>query len=214
MFGGTFDPIHNAHLQVALEVFEGLSLGQLRFVPNARPPHRDTPGASSDERLRLLQIAIADQPGFAVDDRELRRDGPSYMIDTLSSLRAEHRDTPLCLIVGQDAFLGLPEWHRWQQLCDFAHLLVLSRPGYRIDGDPELTALSAARRTTDPLQLHQRDAGCILFYPVTPLTLSATRVRALLAAGRSPRYLLPADVLDEIHRQRLYQGSAADVGNG
>ena len=129
VLGGTFDPIHHGHLRPALEVLEALGLAELRFVPCRIPAHRATPSVSAEQRLDLVRLATAEQAGFVADDRELRRPGPSYMIDTLASLRTEFGDTPLVLIVGSDAFRELHTWRRWRELTDLAHIAIMRRPG-------------------------------------------------------------------------------------
>jgi nicotinate-nucleotide adenylyltransferase len=206
IFGGTFDPIHHAHLRVALDVLECLPLAQVRFVPSHQPPHRGVPGAGSAQRLAMLEEALAGQPGFVIDDRELRRAGPSYMIDTLASLRAQYAQIPLALLLGWDAFCDFASWWRWQEIPQYAHLIVLARPGYEQRPLPEAIAeLLRARALRDPNALCARPAGAILLQPVTQLAISATLIRTLLAQGRSPRYLVPEAVYNYIQEHRLYR---------
>jgi nicotinate-nucleotide adenylyltransferase len=205
ILGGTFDPVHYGHLRCALEVQQDCGLEQVRFMPCGQPPHRRPPAADAARRLAMLEAATCDHPGFRVDTRELRRDGPSYTVDTLLSLREELPDAPLCLLLGMDAFLGLPSWSRWERLIELAHLIVMCRPG----ADPALAAaplreLLQARRVESPRELRQQPAGAILLQPVTQLDISASRIRDLIARGRSVRYLLPDRVLDHIRRERLY----------
>src|SRR5690606_32888062 len=130
IFGGTFDPIHYGHLRTALELKHVLDLAVVHFVPCANPPHRATPMTDGALRMRLVQAAIADEPGFVADDRELERAGLSYTVDTLFSLRAEFKARPICLLLGMDAFVSLPQWHRWNELLDLAHIVVAHRPGW------------------------------------------------------------------------------------
>ena len=206
ILGGTFDPIHYGHLRPALEMLETLQLAEVRFIPCRIPAHRATPLITAEQRLELVQRAIADQPGFVADDRELRRDGPSYMVDTLASLRDDlGDDIPLCLILGADAFRGLPSWHRWQQLSELAHIVVMQRPGALSSLPPVLEEFIAQRLIEDVVALRQNPAGSILFQLVTQLHISATQIRALLAHGQSPRYLLPEAALAYIHDRALYR---------
>lgn len=191
IFGGTFDPIHFGHLRTAFELLQRLRLAQMRIIPAGDPPHRDAPLVSAEMRLELVRAAIADQPGFVLDDREVRRRGPSYSVLTLSELRAEHPQRPLCLAVGMDAFLGLPQWHRWQELFELAHVIVAHRPGWRAPDAGELGRLMAERGTHDVDTLHGTPAGRIMVLPVTQLEISSTELRAILADGRDPRYLIP-----------------------
>jgi nicotinate-nucleotide adenylyltransferase len=191
IFGGTFDPIHYGHLRTAFELLQALRLGEVRFVPAGQPPHRGAPLCDARRRLEMVQAAVADQPGFAVDDRELRRDGPSYTVTTLRELRADEPERSLCLIVGMDAFLGLPRWHEWREILALAHLVVAHRPGWSAPSDGLLAELLAERGAVDGRQLHDAPAGRIHVRAVTPLEISSTELRDLIVAGRDPRYLLP-----------------------
>lgn len=206
VLGGTFDPIHDGHLRPALELLETLELAEVRFVPCRIPAHRGAPQVTAEQRLTLVRLATVGQPGFVTDDRELQREGPSYMVDTLTSLRDElGADTPLCLILGSDAFRELHTWRRWEVLSDLAHLVVMERPGILQPLPPLLEAFAAPRTIEGAVELRRRPAGGILFQPVTQLAISATQIRALLARGRSPRYLLPEAVLAHIHDRALYR---------
>ena len=206
ILGGTFDPIHYGHLRPALDLLEELELAEIRFVPCRIPAHRGTPLITAAQRLALVQLATVGQPGFVADDRELRREGLSYMFDTLASLREDFGDeTPLCLIVGTDAFRELHTWHRWQELPKLAHIVVMQRPGLLKPLVPVLEAFTTPRVVYDRFALRRKPAGGILFQPVTQLSISATWIRALLARGQSPRYLLPEAVLASIHAQALYR---------
>lgn len=210
LLGGTFDPIHYGHLRIALEVKEALDLAEVRFIPCRQPAHRERPAATPEQRVALLRLGLADTPGFAVDCRELERPGPSYMVDTLASLRAEVGDTPLCLILGRDAFLGLPGWHRWQELTDYAHLAVVQRSPAGTAAQPreatgdELFDTWLTRHHRAPEQLRTSPAGGLCFLETTLLDISASLIRGLLRAGRDPRYLLPEAVLASIRRTGLY----------
>jgi nicotinate-nucleotide adenylyltransferase len=214
ILGGTFDPIHYAHLRLAEELAERLALAQVRFVPARVPPHRAAPNVTAGHRLEMARLAVAGNPRFVLDDRECQREGPSYSVDTLRTLRVELGETqPFCLLMGVDAYLGLATWSRWRQLYDLAHLVVAHRPGFSLDlaSMPEaLAAQTSARLTLDLGALRGRPAGCVLQVDVPPLAISATAIRAMLATGRSARYLLPDAVLDYIGRNRLYKDLDAD----
>lgn len=205
LLGGTFDPVHHGHLRIALEVLEQQRLAELRLLPCRQPPHRDVPVASPAQRLAMLEQAVAGQAGFRVDDRELHRAGPSYTVDTLLSLRTELPATPLCLLIGQDAFAELHRWDRWRQLFELAHLIVLARPGADLGLAAVLRAQLERRQLRAGSQLRQTLAGGILFQDVTQLQISATHIRQLLASGRSPRYLLPEAVHAYIRNHGLYR---------
>lgn len=204
IFGGTFDPIHFGHLRTAFELLDALRLGEMRFVPAGSPPHRDTPLADAAFRLSLVEAAIADQPGFVLDDREVRRTGPSYMVLTLRELRAEFPARPLCLALGMDAFLGLPQWYEWRELIELAHLVVAHRPGWRVPADGPLGELLGTRRTDRIDDLHESPAGRIFVQSVTQLEISSTELRNLLAAGQDPRYLVPEAVRQVLRSSGCY----------
>lgn len=207
LLGGTFDPIHIGHLRAALEVAEQFALDELRLIPSARPPHRGTPQVSAQARLDMVRLAVADVPPLNVDDRELWRDRPSWTIDTLESLRAElGAEVQLLLLVGWDAFCGLPTWHRWQELLDHCHILVLQRPDAGSEAPEALRNLLAARSVADPQAL-KGPAGQIAFVWQMPLAISATQVRERLGSGRSIRFLVPDAVLAYIHAHGLYRAA-------
>ena len=209
ILGGTFDPIHVGHLRAALEAAEAFG-AIVRLLPAPVPPHRPQPWASAADRLAMLKLAVDGQPQLLADDRELRRAGPSYSVDTLGELRTElGADTPLMMLVGADAFADLPSWMRWRELFELAHVVVLTRPGAvgRTAWSAELTALARSRETTATGALLAAAHGSLLCLPVTPLAISATAVRAALQAGRSLRWLVPEPVLDYIEQHRLYRAT-------
>lgn len=209
ILGGTFDPIHYAHLRLAEEMADALALDQVRLVPASVPPHRATPRVTAADRLAMTRLACAGNPRFVVDDRECRRQGPSYTMDTLLELRAElGSERPVCLLMGVDAFLGLPTWSRWESLFGLAHIVIAHRPGFPVDPagmPPTLARQLETRGATTLAQLHAAGAGLVWLQPITALDISATAIRAAIREGRSPRYLLPDSVLDYIHLNTLYK---------
>ena len=207
IFGGTFDPIHIGHLRAAWEASEALG-AEVRIVPAKIPPHRPQPVASATERAAMLRAALAGQDRLALDLRELEREGPSYTFDTLTSLRAEIGDRrPLVVLIGADAFAGLSEWHRWRELFELAHMCVLTRPAQIPAMPSELAAEVASRTVGDIAGLRDSPVGCVLNMVVSALGISATRIRALLANGREPRWLVPQAVLDDPALLRPYRQS-------
>jgi len=210
VYGGTFDPVHFGHLRAALEVYQGLGLHEMRLLPCYQPPHRAPPVADARARLTMLRSAVGtDTRGLVVDNREMRREGVSYMVDTLTSLRTELGDEPLCLVLGADAFLQLHHWHRWEEIISLAHLLVTHRPGWTLAADapnldPALARLWRDCHADDVAELAAAPAGRILQFTITQLDISATRIRAMVARGESPRFLLPEKVWNLIRLQGLY----------
>jgi nicotinate-nucleotide adenylyltransferase len=204
IFGGTFEPIHFGHLRTAFELLQSLRLSEMRFMPAGNPPHREVTIASAEQRLEMVQAATQGQPGFVVDDREIRREGLSYSVDTMRTLRADFPERALCLIVGMDAFLGLPKWHQWRELLELAHLVVAHRPGWRAPSMGPLGELLVDRGTGRINDLHEARAGCIYIHAVTQLEISSTEVRKLIAAGRDPRYLMPDAVRAIIEKTGCY----------
>jgi nicotinate-nucleotide adenylyltransferase len=207
IFGGTFDPVHYGHLRTAFELLSALRLQEMRFVPAGDPPHRATPLATAELRLEFVREATGDQPGFLVDARELRRQGPSYSVLTLTELRTEYPGTPLCLCIGMDAFLGLPQWHRWQEIIGLAHIVVAHRPGWQVPRDGPLGELLASCATASSDDLHATPAGRIYIHAVTQLEISSSGLRELLAAGHDPRYLVPDAVCARIRETGCYLSS-------
>jgi nicotinate-nucleotide adenylyltransferase len=196
ILGGTFDPVHYGHLRPALEVMESLGLDQMRFIPNSIPPHREQPWLDSQQRLQLLQLAIGDQPGFELDQRELERTGHSYMVDTLASLQDDFPGTPLCLVLGMDAFMGLKDWHQWQRIPGLCHLVVTTRPGAVLEQAFLQDIPAELVNSADELGLKAH--GRILLKSVTQLDISASQIRQALKQGRSARYLMPDAVYDKL----------------
>lgn len=204
IFGGTFDPIHNGHLRSALEVKEQFGLQEIRLVPCALPAHRQQPWVDGEKRLQMLKLALANRPGMQVDARELQRTGPSYMVDTLQSIRDELIDfaTPLLLFIGMDAFKLLTSWHQWQNLFKLAHIVVLTRPGTdKID----LTVFFSGRMASSMICLKNQPGGKLFFHKVTQLDISATQIRNIIAENRKPDFLLPDEVIEYINQNKLYQ---------
>jgi nicotinate-nucleotide adenylyltransferase len=204
IFGGTFDPIHYGHLRTAFELMQALRLGELRFMPAGNPPHREGAIASAEQRLAMVEAAIADQPGFVVDDREIRRTGLSYSVDTMRSLREEFPNRSICMIVGMDQFLVLPTWHQWRDLLQMVHLIVAHRPGWRAPTMGPLGELLVDRGTGSVNDLHSASAGRIYIHAVTQLEISSTEVRNLIAHKRDPRYLMPDAVRAIIAQSACY----------
>jgi len=207
IFGGSFDPIHFGHLRPALEILEALSLDSMHFIPSGQPPHRGAPAASAETRLAMLKAAVAGEPRFQVDERELRRAAPSYTFDTLTELRRERGHDRLVLVLGLDAFLGFTGWHRWQEILELAHLVIAHRPGSALDGQVshgEIAMLVQEREVDDVQALMDREAGRIMLQPVTQLEISSSQIRQTAARGGDLRFLVPDPVRALIQDSNCY----------
>jgi nicotinate-nucleotide adenylyltransferase len=204
IFGGTFDPIHYGHLRTAFELKQLLALEEVRFVPCGDPPHRGAPMTDGALRLRMVEAAIRGVPGFVADDRELRRAGLSYTVDTLASFRADNPRCPLCLLLGMDAFLLLTTWHRWAELLGLAHIVVAHRPGWEAPTTGALGELLVQRRTSTAADLAASAAGRVHVLAVTQLEISSTDLRASIRAGLDPQFLMPEGVRNIILETECY----------
>lgn len=210
LYGGTFDPVHNGHLAIAREAWRRLG-SPVRMMPVADPPHRSAPGASADERVAMLELAVASEPGLEVDRRELERAGASYTVDTLRALRAQQPDVPVALLLGGDSFLSLPGWKDWQELFRLAHFVVADRPGDDTALDPLAGPLAnevQGRWAAGPGELRLTPWGRVLRLGQPLHDVSATDLRARIAEGRPWRHLLPAPVADLIQSRGLYHDAA------
>lgn len=202
--GGTFDPIHMGHLRMALELYETLDLAKVHIIPTHQPMYRKAPVASPEHRLAMVKCAVADEPALFADDREILRNGPTYTVDTLLEMRKEMPDVPLCILLGIDAFLGLPSWHRWKEILDLAHIIVAHRPHYQLPPAGIITDLLKEHLQREISYIHENLAGGILLRPITALEISATDIRKQIAMGRNPRYLLPDSVYEYIKHNGIY----------
>ena len=204
ILGGTFDPIHFGHLRMALELYAALDLARVHIVPCNRPVHRKTPIASPHARLAMIEAAIVNEPALVADAREIKRNRPSYTIDTVLEMRKEMPDTPLCLLVGIDAFLGFLSWNRWEEILQHAHIIVAHRPHYKLPNEGKLAHLIESHLQREKTFLHENMAGGILLHPITSLEISATDIRKQIAMGANPRYLLPDSVYNYIKQNDTY----------
>ena len=206
ILGGTFDPIHMGHLRLAIEAHENLSLEKVHIIPCFQPVHRTPPTASETARFKMVQAAILTEPALFADPREIARRNPSYMIDTLLELRAEKPHTPLCLLLGVDAFLNFHTWHRFKEILDIAHLVIAHRPFFQPPAEGVIAEIIKERVCAEVASLHQRLGGALFFLPIPLLDISSTILRAHIAAGKNVRYLLPEKVYEYILEKKCYGG--------
>jgi len=204
IFGGTFDPVHHGHLRTAYELKQTFDIERIHFIPASQPPHRSQPEASVELRLKMLEAAVGGEPGCIVDRREIDRDGMSYSIDTARSLREDYPRHALCLLLGMDAFLGLPAWHQWEDLFGLVNVIVARRPGAELPGAGELGRLLEARRIEPDADTVWHASGQIIIHEVTQLEISATELRNSIRHGVAPKYLVPDAVWDVIQSSGCY----------
>jgi len=204
IFGGTFDPVHYGHLRCAEESRCKLGLENMYLLPAGTPPHRNMPRTSTQQRLDMLHLSLAEFPSLSIDDREIRRSGPSYMVETLQELRAEFPQKPLLLLVGQDAANYLHSWHDWEQLFELAHLVTFPRPGAKPEYRQDLARQIERRSCPDLQSLLSSEVGGVLHLELELIDISATAIQSIIRLGRSPRAMVPELVLDYINENRLY----------
>ena len=202
VFGGTFDPIHCGHLRTVSEVRVQLGLSRVLIIPVNIPPHRSTPMAASRHRISMIQLAIEQMPQLECDDREIRRGGTSYTVLTVKELRQEFGKIPLCLILGLDSFLDLPNWYRWSELLDYVHIIVMRRPGWELP--PSLPDWWSNAVEENPLDLEKKPCGNVYCMPVPPVDITSTVIRNQLSFNSHINNALPSSVLGYIRRNKLY----------
>jgi nicotinate-nucleotide adenylyltransferase len=205
LFGGTFDPVHFGHLRPGWEVREQLSIDDFRWLPAGQPAHRAGAVTAAHHRLAMLRLAVEGLDAFRIDERELQRPGPSYMVDSLREIRAESGERPVLLIIGQDSAASLDTWHRWRTLFDLAHIVIMQRPGQPDAESGAVRQALAERSAREASALRAVAAGLVYRVRVSQLAVSSSAIRKLVRAGRSPRFLLPDAVLEYVERQGLYR---------
>jgi nicotinate-nucleotide adenylyltransferase len=187
ILGGTFDPVHNAHLAIARRALEALGAARILWIPTGAPGYRRAPVAGAADRVAMLRLALAGEPRYALDERELAPGASGYTFDTLTALRAElGSDTPLVMLIGSDQYEKLDTWHRWPELFDLCRFAVFARPGW------SAAAIDAP-------------AAGVIHVPMEPIAISGREIRARLARGADVSDSVPAAVLDYIRRHRLYR---------
>jgi nicotinate-nucleotide adenylyltransferase len=204
LLGGTFDPVHYGHLRCGEEARQALGVETVSLLPAGQPVHRATPRATAVQRLEMLRLAIEEFPHLNIDDREIRRDGPSYMVDTLKDIRQQWPQRPVTLLIGQDAVNRLDTWYQWVELFDLAHIVILTRPSSHAAYSQELSELIQSRQAQTATQLLTSPAGNVLSLRVAAIDVSATMIKSIIRLGRSPKGMLPASVLTYIDENTLY----------
>lgn len=205
VFGGTFDPIHCGHLHIVKSCDHALHFRQVLFIPNKTPPHRVQPAASPKHRLAMVKAAIADEENFKISTLELEENGPSFAIQTLRKLSAEHPKDALCFILGTDAFATFQQWYGHEKILDYCHLIIVNRPNFDFSHKPWCEKFIKQHQTHNAADLHQQRHGLIYLQQITPTPTSATEARARLATGLRQHIDLPDAVKAYIQTHELYR---------
>lgn len=204
VLGGTFDPVHFGHLRTALAAQQDFSLDEVRLIPCHHPVHKAEPEVSAQHRISMLHRATKAEKSLVVDVRECMRPGPSYMIETLESLRTEYPDDRLFLLLGADAFNKLESWKDWQKLFELAHIIVITRPGWEINPSAPVREFCEQRTASSFSEMCKHQAGSVLPYSFIPLMIASSEIRKLLKENKSVRYLMPNAVIKYIKKHKLY----------
>jgi nicotinate-nucleotide adenylyltransferase len=207
ILGGTFNPIHNGHLHLAERLQQTLAFETVRFMPAAFPGLKDMPKVSAEQRADMVKLAIVDHPTFEIDTRELERAGPSYTIDSLISLRQElGKKVSICWLIGSDAFARLNTWHRWNELLDYCHFVVVKRPHSQgLTWNAEIQSLVELHQTNNLNSLKNLDSGKILIQEIAALDISSTEIRENIASKSNVSDVMPRSVINYIQQHQLYQ---------
>jgi nicotinate-nucleotide adenylyltransferase len=205
LFGGTFDPVHKGHLELALAALQNLDLASIEFIPCYRSPFKNQPIASAEDRFKMLELAIADEPLFSLNDYEVKRQNVAYTVETLQAMRKKLGErVPLCWIMSMDAFINFDFWHQWEEIPKLAHLAIANRPGSETIASPNIQKLLTDQQIFEPDLLKSSPAGKIIFFNMPPNSVSATEVRALIKSGKDASNLVPKIVWEYIRQNKLY----------
>ena len=204
IMGGTFNPIHNGHIQTATAVAQWLGITNIILLPAHIPPHKQTPSVSSDVRARIVQKVCQHNPLFSCDTRELARQKPSFTVDTLTEYRQEHPHSRLFFLIGMDSLLNFTSWHRWQEIMKLCHLVVSTRPGYDVSNIPRQTHAVLSPYIHDDITQIKDIAGAIIFAPPCQYNISSTEIRERIENGESITHWLPPEVAKYIESKKIY----------
>ncbi len=204
VFGGSFDPIHYGHLRIIFEINQAIGLDEVRFIPNSIPPHREAAMASNFHRINMLTLALADYPNFKLDLRELERNGVSYMVDTLLSIKDDYPEKSICLILGEDAFAKLDSWFNWQNLFKLAHIIIANRPANSANYHGKLKQEYDQRVICDYKLLEKKSSGFIVRCSVESQNISSSLIRELVKNNGDFSSVLPANIQKYIIKNSLY----------
>ena len=208
IYGGTFDPIHNGHINSATQMANWLGINQVRLMPAHIPPHKTAATASSDDRAAMVQLVCTEQPLFQYDDRELNRERPSYTVETLAEFKQQYPDSQLLFFIGMDSLLSFTKWYQWQKILEQAHLIVSTRPGFDIANiNQETQLLLKKHQVFSVAELQQQSSGNILIFSDNHWDISSTQIRERITQHHDLSELLPQSVIHYIQQHQLYQNS-------
>ena len=206
LLGGTFNPIHFGHLNLANCLVDYLQVESVRMIPCAIPPHRETPSVSAEQRLAMLQLAIDGHPLLTSDDLELRKSTPSYSIETVQQIRQQvGEETPLFFCIGMDSLLTIDSWHHWQQLLDYCHLAICPRPGYKLPIKGHLAEWIEQNLCDDIERVKTLAQGCLHLCKIPLKDISSTAIRDSIKCAQSIDHLTPKSVVNFITKHSLYE---------
>jgi nicotinate-nucleotide adenylyltransferase len=204
LLGGTFDPVHQGHIEMAQHCLQTYPLDEIQCIPNRLPADKKHPHASVDQRKHMIQLAINDASNISINTIELEKNEPSYTVETLKTLRTRYPNNALCFILGCDVFDRLDQWHEWQQLTTLCHLIVIGRSHAILSLAPWQQQLLTTHQTDDPNKLAKSSAGCIILDPFTPQNFCSTTIRQQLRTT-NPVKGLQQSVSQYIKQHDLYR---------
>lgn len=205
ILGGSFDPIHFGHLRLALEVLSHCEFSQIRFIPCGQHVHKRGSYVSARHRMAMLELALCHHPCLEIDDREINREGPSFMVDTLQALRNDFPEASLCLVLGADIISQLETWYQWQRLLELANLVIVNRHGYAIESSVAVNGWLQRAATSQVIDLHRHQSQCVYYQEIPSLEISSQAIRKQLSAKQAVDFLLPEAVLTYIKHHHLYE---------
>lgn len=204
IFGGTFDPIHLGHLNIAEQCVKQFKLDKLFFMPCATPAHKSLSNISAEHRAHMVNLAIKDNKIFALDDRELKRTGASYSVLSLRELKQEFPNQSILFLIGMDSLNTLSSWYHWQEITQLCHLVICKRPGQTFSPSQETLAYLNRATTAHYNDLETFKSGKAYFLQTPEFDIASTQIRNSLNDKDSVNQLLPTSVLDYIKRNDLY----------
>ncbi len=206
LFGGTFNPIHFGHINLANHLADYLQVESVRMIPCAIPPHRETPNVSAEQRLAMLQLAIEGNPNLITDDLELKRSGASFSVDTVGYIRQEiGAQTPLFFCLGMDSLITIDSWHRWTDLLDSCHIVVCPRPNYTLPINGVVADWIKQHLCDDITQMKKQSHGYIHLCKIPLLDISSTAIRDSIKCGKNIDQMTALSVVNYIKQHSLYE---------